>query len=156
MLSRGFKIGTSLNFPIERLLHLRVRCGRQYIQARMGFNRRPLACFCPGGGLSLVVKSQSPLQFKSRCGNIILVMPFDDSLWNTAVRFAIWFENFEILYEQSRQITNLLTDSKHMTALQCWVAVADCDWHWQFSTKFACNSDDDKQVRGISLYRLSD
>jgi len=43
-------------------------------------------------------------------------MPFDDSLWNTAVRFAIWFENFEILYEQSRQITNLLTDSKHMTA----------------------------------------
>jgi len=38
--------------------------------------------------------------------------------------------------------------------MQCLVSVTDCDWQSQFSTKFACDSDVDEQVHGISLCRF--
>ena len=64
-------------------------------------------------------KSQSWLGFKSRFEPFWLFdLRCKDSIWNTAIRFAIWFENFAITFfkiVKSREIARIITHyCRHM------------------------------------------
>jgi len=45
-------------------------------------------------------KYQSILGFKSRFEHLMFYLRYNDSIWNTSIRFAIWLENFAILFEE--------------------------------------------------------
>lgn len=129
------------------------RCHQNKISAGAGSS-------CVGTLTSLTLcqwwaKSQSQMWSKLQCEHIwqFVSRYLIDLIRNTAILFAIWIWKFwdsVWIVIKLWQIAYLLIQNKSCDCVyqsyvtRCWIAANDCNW--QFSTKFACDSDSNEQV----------
>ena len=135
------------------------RCHQNKISAGAGSS-------CVGTLTSLTLcqwwaKSQSQMWSKLQCEHIwqFVSRYLIDLIRNTAILFAIWIWKFwdsvwiviklwQIAYLLIQNVMQLCPSFVYNAVL------SSSDWLWL--TSFMCDSDDDKQVHGISLFRLFD